>query len=461
MVTDDFLSSTIDFNLLSLRDLLAAREQFHLHLINKPNVIATAVGRYRIRKSDPWPDASNPTGASASNRRAKGARTLENSEVRPYSWPALLAFVDRWVDPGDFAHPQDAVPPAVYMQTGQKVPICVIEAQRNDIRPDAGANLNFPASILGGGYPVVCDVQGQEHLASVACLVTDGHKTYALTNRHVAGDAGSVISAIIGRNKVRVGQSAPLQLAKKAFQDLYPDWPGKNIYVDLDVGLIDLDDVNDWTTQVYGVGESGPLADLSDSNISLRLIGCPVRAHGAASGDMRGEICALFYRFKSVAGSEYVADALIGPTGNQPLGTRPGDSGTLWMTDIEGEKDGPRPIALQWGGQVFQDSAGQGASYALATFLSTACNALDVTLLRGWNIGLPEYWGAVGHYGIATKACDVISNANLKKLINANLDRISYAVADINKKTMAGLSKCRSPMCRTWCGRWGRTSGAA
>ena len=32
-------------------------------------------------------------------------------------------------------------------------------------------------------------------------------------------------------------------------------------------------------------------------------------------------------------------------------------------------------------------------------------------------------------------------NANLKQLMDANLDRISYDVAKINKKTMAGLSK--------------------
>jgi hypothetical protein len=440
MVTDDFLNATIDFNLLSLRDLLAAREQFHLHLINKPNVIATAVGRYRIRKTDPWADRQNPTGAPPSNRR-RGPRTLANSEVRPYSWPAILVFVERWMQTDDLDNPQDAVPPAVYMPNGQKVPLCVVEAERNEIRPEGDTHFNFPASTIGGGYPVVCEVQGQEHIASVACLVTDGHKTYALTNRHVAGEAGSPVLAIIGRNKVRIGESAKLQLGRLLFEQLYPSWPGDNVFVDLDVGLIDVDDLNKWTTQVYGVGEIGPLADLSDSNISLRLIGCPVRAYGAASGDMRGEICALFYRFKSVAGFEYVADALIGPTQDRPLGTRPGDSGTLWLTDIPGEKPGPRPIALQWGGQVFMDDEGANAPYALTTFLSTVCNQLDITLLRGWNIGLPEYWGAVGHYGIATKACSVVRNANLKKLMTANLERISYDVADINKKTMAGLSK--------------------
>ena len=76
---------------------------------------------------------------------------------------------------------------------------------------------------------------------------------------------------------------------------------------------------------MYGIGEIGQLADVDVSNISLRLIGCPVRAHGAASGDMRGELCALFYRHKSVGGFEYVADVLIGPARDCPVGTHPED----------------------------------------------------------------------------------------------------------------------------------------
>ncbi len=462
MPIEDFLDLESDFNLLSLRDLLAARDQFHLHLIHKANVVATAVGRYRIRKSDPWPKEDNPSGDPQGHARLHTVRTLDNSEVRPYSWPAILVFVDSWMKPGDFAHPDESVPSAVFMPNGQKVPICVILVNKNDVRDETDANYNYPANMMGGGYPVICDVQGREHVASVACLVTDGNKTFALTNRHVAGEPGTRISAIVGRNKTEIGTSASKQLSRKLFKELYPGWPGDNVYVDLDVGLIEVDDVNQWTTQVYGVGEIGQLVDLDVSDISLRLIGCPVRAHGAASGDMRGEICALFYRFKSVAGFEYVADALIGPTTSGPLGTRPGDSGTLWLTDEkiaksgkkraksseeeaksgeQGAKPDVRPIALQWGGQVFVDGAKQSSSYALATFLSTVCNELDVTLLRDWNTGLPEYWGAVGHYSIATKACDAIRNAKLKKLMTANLERISFKVGDINKKQMAGLSK--------------------
>src|SRR5262249_6190278 len=123
------------------------------------------------------------------------------------------------------------------------------------------------------------------------------------------------------------------------------------------------------------------------------------------------------------------------------VGTHPGDSGTLWLTDERADKFGPRPIALQWGGQVFLNGAKKTSSYALATFLSTVCNQLNVALLRDWNTGLPEYWGAVGHYSIATKACSVIRNQRLKRLMEANLERISYRVLDINKKQLAGLSK--------------------
>lgn len=438
MDKNDFLSFQSDFAMLSLSDLLAAREQFHRHLIHKPNVVATAVGRYRIRKDHPWPDKAHPKDDAP---RSPSVRTLSNSEVRPNSWPAILVFVEHWMADDDLTRPEDAVPSAVYMANGQKVPICVIQVDKDDIRPEGAANYNFPASMLGGGFPVICDVQGREHIASVACLVTDGNKTYALTNRHVAGDPGSIICAIVDRNKKPIGATAPSQLTRKFFTEIYPGWRGDNIYVDLDIGLIEVDDLTEWTTQVYGIGEIGPLADLDVSNISLRMIGCPVRAHGAASGDMRGEICALFYRYKSVGGFEYVSDLLIGPKGNRPLGTHPGDSGTLWLSDQSTDKLGPRPIAVQWGGQVFMDGTTQGSSYALATFLSTVCNQLNIMPLRDWQTGLPEYWGAVGHYSIANKACGVIRNGNLKELATANLERITYKVTDINKKNTQGLSK--------------------
>jgi hypothetical protein len=82
----------IDFNSLSVRDLLEARDQFHTHLANLENVSGTAVGRYLIRNTDP--DFHDP------HSRAKppdySPRTLTNSAVTPWSWPCVLVFVDKW-----------------------------------------------------------------------------------------------------------------------------------------------------------------------------------------------------------------------------------------------------------------------------------------------------------------------------------------------------------------------------
>jgi hypothetical protein len=80
---DTLYKSSTNFASLSLKDLAEARDLFHYHLISKKNVIATALGLYRIRKTDPWPkEGYTPT----NKRKPKDERrTLFNSEIRPYS----------------------------------------------------------------------------------------------------------------------------------------------------------------------------------------------------------------------------------------------------------------------------------------------------------------------------------------------------------------------------------------
>src|SRR6185369_10264332 len=76
------------FSSLSLKDLLEARDVFHYHLMSKKNVVATAVGYYRIRKKDDWPNEKRPDPQAIHPRGKHTARrTLFNSEIRPYSWP--------------------------------------------------------------------------------------------------------------------------------------------------------------------------------------------------------------------------------------------------------------------------------------------------------------------------------------------------------------------------------------
>ncbi len=454
----DYLAPERDFHTLSLKDLLDARDQYHLHLMHKKNVVATAVGLYRIRRTDPWPQRPSARPAEkkeGERQQAKDKKTLDNTEVRDYSWPCVLVFVKEWVDPRDFgvgakakAEAIDAVPWRLHLRDGRIVPVCVVEAPRDTTEQEHADNMVFPDTVIGGGYPVLADAQGQEQLASIGCLVTDGHTVYALTNRHVAGEPGETLYSILRGNRVAIGRSSHKQLGRKPFEEVYPGWAGRDVFVNLDIGLIEIDDLDRWTAQVYGVGKLNEVADLSSENLSLKLIRCPVRAYGCASRDMRGEVQALFYRYKSLGGFEYVADFLIGPrrdpeTGEfLPFSTDHGDSGTLWVLDTADPVTNRMPIAVQWGGQVFTGPDEKARNpCALATCLSTVCNELGVDLVRDWSIGHDEYWGAVGHLSIAALACCAVGDAQLKELMQANLPRISFALPDITKKGSEGLSK--------------------
>ncbi len=450
-----FQTEDNEFAHLSLKDLIEARDLFHIHLMRHPNVVATAIGRYRIRKGDSWPQ-------ERPKRHGTGPRRLDNSEVRPYSWPAILVFVTQWQnpkgqdprqDPKAFAsRAAEMVPSTVFMPDGRRVPICVIEAPRESRTQVDVRQYNHPLNNLGPGSPVIMNVQGQDYLATVGCLVSDGHKIYALTNRHVTGEEGEVVEAILAGERQRVGESASKQLTRLKFSDVYPNLPAADTFVNLDIGLIDVDDISRWTTKVRELGTFAPMADFSGVNLSLSLIGCHVCGVGAASGKMLGEIHALFYRYKTGGGFEYVADLFIGPristsrpdrahpdVGPLPkFATHPGDSGTLWLLEPtrprapggEGdEADGYVPLALQWGRNMLASAEKTTPqSYALATLLSRACALLDVDPVRAWNLDQVDTWGALGHFSIASRTLAALSNnfPKLNALMEANLDIISH-----------------------------------
>jgi hypothetical protein len=447
-----------DFHALSLKDLLEARDFYHVHLTNKENVVATAVGRYLIRKRDPWPERGKGLEwvmPPQKDIREKPKRTLFNSEVRPYSWPCILVFVDKWLLENEFGigtnkkSLQEMIPKTLYLPDGRKVPVCVVEVPEPGMGDVAVTDLIFPKQrIMGGGYPVLTKVQGQEYFASIGCLVTDGHLIYALTNRHVSGAPGERLYTLLAGEETEIGKSSAKQLTKVPFGEVYPGWPGEDVFVNLDIGLVELLDKDMWTTQVYGIGKVDELADFSTHNLSLKLVGQPVRAYGCASRLMLGEIRALFYRYKALNGYEYIADFLIGSRQSSgkdlPFATCHGDSGTLWLLEYEetpseeiSKKEKAAkllPLAVQWGGQVFGRQ-----SFALATCLSTVCRHLDVEVVRDWNTGFVEYWGAVGHYGIAAVAIEHMQNQNLRNLMESNRFRITYKFSDIKDKTLKEL----------------------
>ncbi len=447
---------------LSLADLITARDAYHAHLANLPNVVGTALGRYRIRLKDP----DQTKGDSNWTRFAKAQpRTLSNSSIQPWSWPSVLVFVDTWATRNEQRSKMDEmVPPWLHLPDGRKIPTCVIYAPRQNYPGYSPTRLAFPSGLYGGGYPILTAEQGTERVGTLTCLVTDGHDVFGLTNWHVVGAPDTPVYTVERGELRRLGVSVELSARKVALETLYPGWIGARTHVNVDAGLFRIDDLSLWTSQIYGVGRLGEPVDLNVDTLSLDIIGCPVKAFGAVSGPLYGSIEGLFYRYASVGGHDSVADLVIGPRQGVPLvDTHPGDSGALWVFDnpqtngaaskqpLNGNSNSVRapecrPIAVQWGGQSFSGlEGGPESRFVLATMLSNVCRLLDVEIIRDWSSEHSQYWGKVGHYKIAYSACFLTAAAypKLRALLKANATNIGVSDEDVRDGQMpkAGNSK--------------------
>jgi hypothetical protein len=407
---------------LTVRDLLAARDIYHAALNNMPNVIGTALGLYRFRL-----DAHNKAADRPDFRpreAAIGPRTLSNSRTTCDSQAALLVFVRDWIPYEDLPKdPRYIVPQFLYLRDGRAVPTCVIKLDLDSEADRTGFDasyISFPENLIGGGCGVYSRVQGQEHVGTVACLSTDGERLYGLTARHVAGPAGQPIYTRIRGKERQIGVSDGVQVKRRPFCEMYPEYQGRTSFTNLDAGFVQIEEASWWTSQVLHLGELDDLADLHTANLCMKMIGTRVRASGAVSGDrMKGEITGLFPRYRGMGGADYLADVLIGPRqDDSELQVAGGDSGSLWVLDSEPAANAPiparvKPVAITWGAV---DLAGGGVSrqLVLASFVSTICKALEMELVTGQNIGYRPVWGAENHRTFAAVALGLLRGVSGK-----------------------------------------------
>lgn len=442
----------IDFQALSLHDLAAARDAYHVHLANLQNVVGTALGRYLIRRGDPRftdPDAARPP-------EPPGARTLSNSGITKWSWPCVLVFVRDWMESPSRQQIDDVVPRRLYLPDGRQVPTCVVWTEMSyPGEPDMAAQLRIGSIMQGPGLSLFVDDQGRRRMGTIGALVTDGSRVYALTSRHVLGAEGSPVSIARAGRMIPIGKVAS-SATHRSLASLYPGIAGTRARVSLDAGLVELDALDSWTTQLYGLGMVGDLIDLNVDTMGLSLVGCPVKAVAAASGNLEGTVLGLFHRWRSIGGVDQIAELLIGPRPNQgAIRSRPGDSGAVWIWDEQADASaggadggGPstralrgrrlpvvRPLAMQWGGQIVLDpNGGQPSDYVLASTIAAVGQTLGITLVTDDSMADHSlYWGKVGHYKIAGSACRLgVAGSRLASLLEANLTRIGVTDEDIN-----------------------------
>ncbi len=424
------------FSSLSVRDLLDARDTYHVHLIRKKNVIATAVGLFLIRRKDPDFFNSKGTPAAARQRGKLGERRLDNALARPWSWPCVLVFVRSWETQLAATAPQSVVPPFLYLQDGRIVPVCIVHARPADIPMRLIPQERLSAERLSGGSAIYALVQGQRRVGSVGCMVTDGAEYYALTNRHVAGSPGTPIQASVKGVGLQVGVSASTGgLGTESFSKMYPGFPGRETVAQVDAGLIRIDRVRDWSPRIQTIGRIGAMLDFNAETATLDWIGARTVACGAVSGRLEGEIRALFYRYSAVGGREYVSDFLIGARVPEKKTTKElpeflpehGDSGLVHCLDLRKSGEGVRPFALQWGGQKLSSLGTLYTQYALASSLGVICRELGLTIVSDWSTDNAPYWGAVGHFKIAQQACHQVENQELRAFLLSNMENITFA----------------------------------
>src|SRR5262249_37607180 len=148
-------------------DLLDARDAYHVQLCHLNNVFATAIGRFYIQQGDPDDKAAISVKKAVAETRASDAakasepRTLENSAVKPWSWPCVLVFVNAWETP-QALHKQHGhvVPSFLYLPDGRVVPTCVVLASQYAAEKTPLETLRYTSHLIGGGYPLISTAQG-------------------------------------------------------------------------------------------------------------------------------------------------------------------------------------------------------------------------------------------------------------------------------------------------------------
>jgi hypothetical protein len=201
---DTLSRGSFDFTSLSLKDLLQARDLFHYHLMNKKNVVATAVGLYRIRHDDPWPSEKSNTAIPARSRSPGGLCSTPRCGHTHGPAYTFLCRVGRRKQSYQKTRPRMSCRRPSTCQTGGSAPVCVIEARQQAYAEDMEVKPRklSPRNFFGPGVPILNNAaQGLKKIATGGCLVKDGDFFYVLTNKHPVGAPGTVIRAMKKRDK--------------------------------------------------------------------------------------------------------------------------------------------------------------------------------------------------------------------------------------------------------------------
>ena len=221
--------------------LAAIRDQFRVPADFPPDVLAAAESAARRAPTAhaDWTDRAFVTLDPARSTDLDQAFAIEPAGadlLLHYAIADVPWFVDEG-GPIDLEAWKRGV--TLYLPDGRSAPVCVVKVSRSAPDRRLLPSWTWPEHLVGGGFPIISTTQGQDNVASVGALVTDGRTVFALTSRHVAGPKGSPVSTLVGGRSVEIGVSSERQITRKPFEEVYPEFTARRTCLTLDAGLIE------------------------------------------------------------------------------------------------------------------------------------------------------------------------------------------------------------------------------
>lgn len=302
--------------------------------------------------------------------------------------PAIIVFVPLKINPKWIPHSQ-LIPKKLEGPGDLWCLVDVVEggkAEKEEEIPESASELaeklrGWDEQVWAGSQVSFWEDQrrGIYSVGTIASFVKEKNDGFLgiLTNQHVANKVGQKLFH-------PVPWGTHIATTKKIFEYVEDEeWYGPlvnepNAHVRIDCGLAELEatfKVSDINPQLMGIGNLGPVREISLDDISI--LGKKVLRVGRTTGLRYGTVVAFGYEFEDESKQSLYTDLLIIGDDGIPFSTH-GDSGSLIVTNDKIHN----PIALLWGGWQEKLRTGYGQenwTYAIA--LSRVLDKLNILLV--------------------------------------------------------------------------------
>src|SRR5262249_17978661 len=153
----------------------------------------------------------------------------------------------------------NAIPRSLYLPDGRIIPTCVIQAKPDERLPGPSLGPFNTSLLLGVGYSCFRNHQVIHSFGPFACLPYQSASSYPLTDRCVGRGAGEGVRGVVRSSCQPLGASGGVPCVRPLMSSVFPRYPAADVYLPLESGLLRIGDINDWSAQVFGIGEIGEL----------------------------------------------------------------------------------------------------------------------------------------------------------------------------------------------------------